>query len=156
MKLILFSCIAFCIVFGSFAFAQDVAMKKAIKSADEKVAEAVAEMKSKCGNKAVKASVDYAAVQKMTKFAKEDGRTMENMVETAGFVANDYVSRLAMLCGDGDYKSEIGKVTEIKFLPDEAVPKASITKSGTVITIKARPTNAADSFGTEDAYKKLF
>jgi hypothetical protein len=156
MKRILFAVVPAMMMFAQGASAQGVAMKKAMKEGDAKIAEAVTKVKEKCGNKSFKASSDYAAVQKMTAFAKKEDRDMENVVSNSGSVAADYVDRLADMCDDADYKGEIAKITEVKFMPDEKLgSSAQMDKKGSVITIKAGPISAASS-DSAALFKKLF
>ncbi len=137
---------------AQFAFA-GVLEKKAVKAGEEEIAEKVVKFKQACGT-AVTVKSNHAMAEKMVM----DGRTPDNMISVAGGLCAGYVSTLADMCGDADYKEEIAKLKTINCTPSAKMTKSpyiAVKKDGATLSIEHNPTTTAGST-TYDVIKAAF
>lgn len=126
---------------------------KAMKAADDAIAKKVEVFSKSCG-KTITVKSDHALAEKMT----VDKRTPDNMISVSGNLCAGYVSNLASLCKDADYKTEISKLQSITCTPNPSLTKSpfmTVKKDGTTLTIEHSPIKNG-GISAYDAMKAAF
>lgn len=149
MKTLLLSTSVLAISLLSTAATAGVAETKAMNASKETFKEYTDRMNTACGGSAT-ASVDWAPVDNYD-FAKLE-RDKANVISTATDVASEFLSHLASICSDADYKAAISKVSTISFTPvskgDASASGNSVKLEGSTLSISFAPIKSdLDAYG---------
>ncbi|MEL6760634.1 MAG: hypothetical protein AAFP04_09545 [Myxococcota bacterium] len=131
--------------------------RKAVKKGKEDVAAAVKPMKEACKSNAMKVSVDWDAMGKLTESAKKQDRTLENLISVGSSTAVDMVNSFTRLCADEDYREAMSEIKEIKMVPTgvEEKPWHRAKRTGGVLKLTFYATGTVQPYDVKEAISEV-